>query len=134
LEQATGYSRFCYKRGFIITTRDGGIKKQEERTDEAWGTQQQKKICSWPTFLYFWKTHYPLIQIASLSADICTDCHIFFNRAKYNAPGTSTPTIEAHSNSPAQLTNYCQATMTTSVEQEEEGANNDGDDEPYDLQ
>jgi hypothetical protein len=76
-----------------------------------------------------------LIQIASPSADICTDCHIFFNRAKYNAPGTSTPTIEANSNSPAQLTNYCQATMTTSVEQEVEGANNndDGDEQPYDL-
>ena len=128
------YARFCYERGFVITNSGGGIKKQEERTDEAWGTQQHKKICSWPTFLYFWKTHYPLIQIASPSADICTDCHIFFNRAKYNAPPApgAPPNIEqAHDTRPAQFTNYCEATRTNSVEQGE-GANDD--DEPYDLQ
>jgi hypothetical protein len=28
---------------------------------------------------------YPLIRIAAPSADICTDCHIFFNRSKYAA-------------------------------------------------
>jgi hypothetical protein len=28
----------------VITNSGGGINKQEERTDEAWGTQQHKKI------------------------------------------------------------------------------------------
>jgi hypothetical protein len=100
------------------------------------GYTTTKKDLFLANILIFLEDPLSVIQIASPSADICKDCHIFFNRAKYNAPGTSTPTLEANSNSPAQLTNYCQATMTTSVEQEEEGANNnnDRDDEPYDLQ
>jgi hypothetical protein len=50
------------------------------------------KKCSWWAFLAFWDTNYPNICLGSPSADICMDCHIFFNRTKYAAPSDDSST------------------------------------------
>ena len=62
--------------------------EKEERSDVEWNIVNKKTICSWQKFLKFWKQHYPKIRLASPSADICTDCHVFFNRSKFAGAGT----------------------------------------------
>ena len=80
------YARFCFERGYVITTNARGSAIKTERSDANWRVEDQKMICSWWAFLVFWDTNYPKIRLGSPSADICTDCHIFFNRTKYAAP------------------------------------------------
>ena len=77
------YARFCYERGYVMTASPRGSYVKKERSDAQWNEENKKPICSWGKFISFWQTEYPLIRIASPSADICTDCHIFFNRSKY---------------------------------------------------
>ena len=77
------YARFCFERGSVINTDDRGCITKTTRTDGQWNAGDEKRICDWHTFLIFWDKHYPLVRIAPPSTDICTDCHIFFNREKY---------------------------------------------------
>lgn len=39
-------------------------------------------VPSWPSFLSFWKKHYPTLVIQSSAEDICGDCHIFAHAYK----------------------------------------------------
>ena len=77
------YARFCYERGYVVTASHSGILTKEERTDDGWDVANNKRTCGWSTFLRFWEKHYPSIRLGSSSADICTDCHVFFNRSKH---------------------------------------------------
>jgi hypothetical protein len=77
------YARFCYERGYIMTTNFRVAYIKTERSDAQWNESSKKSICSWKKFLSFWESEYPLVRIASSSADICTESHIFFNRSKY---------------------------------------------------
>ena len=77
------YARFCYERGYVMTTNARGAYVKTERSDAQWNEENEKTICSWKKFLSFWESEYPLVRIAAPSADICTECHIFFNRSKY---------------------------------------------------
>ena len=79
------YARFCFERGYTIGCNARGNITKTERSDQQWNIADKKTICSWHAFLKFWERNYPMIRLASPSADICTDCHIFFNRAKYVA-------------------------------------------------
>ena len=84
------YSRFCYERGFVMTSTPRGNIKKTERSDPEWNNENHKTICSWGTFLHFWNRHYPMIRLGPPAADICTDCHVFFNRTKYMVPALDT--------------------------------------------
>ena len=86
------YARFCFERGYVITTNARGSAIKTERSDANWRVEDQKMICSWWAFLVFWDTNYPKIRLGSPSADICTDCHIFFNRTKYASPSDDSST------------------------------------------
>ena len=44
---------------------------------------ERKEVCSWPTFLSFWKEHYPKIKVRAKGADTCTDCLIYLNSLKF---------------------------------------------------
>ena len=111
------YGRFCYERGVIITTTAGGNEIKTEKSDKEWDPTNKKRICSWPTFLTFWAENYPLIRIGTASADICTDCHIFFNRSKYTTSSggeesSQNTILENNSNREDQSINYCRSVGT----------------------
>jgi hypothetical protein len=78
------YARFCSERGYVISCTARGNIVKTERSDPEWNVQNKKTICSWHAFLQFWDRNYPMIRLSSPAADICTDCHIFYNSQKYN--------------------------------------------------
>jgi len=79
------FNRFCHERGWDISTSHKGIMEQKERTDAQWISDGEpvSAICCWPTFLSFWKKHYPKLRIRAPSADTCGDCHKFHNEARH---------------------------------------------------
>jgi hypothetical protein len=92
------YGRFCFVRGCVVSCTHNGNTKTTPRTDEQWEAGNEKRICSWRSFLTVWDINYPLVQIKSASADICTDCPIFFNRMKYTTANEATAEEDDHPN------------------------------------
>jgi hypothetical protein len=58
-------ARFCFERGYVITTNARGSAIKTERSDANWRVEDQKMICSWWVFLVFWDTNYPIPQDSS---------------------------------------------------------------------
>ena len=129
------YARFCFERGFVVTSTHSGNTKKSPRTDQLWNESNKKRICSWSSFTNFWEAHYPLIRIGSPSADICTDCHIFFNKSKFNAGDEDTTTVEVNMPNSDAMPNYL-----SDIGAADEGAAiadvgaNDDEEEQIDLQ
>ena len=111
------FARFCYERGYIITSNARGNIQKTERSDAEWRIENKKTICSWWKFLKFWESHYANVRLASPSADICTDCHIFFNRSKYTtrASAADRPTTRTNNSN-----EYVDPPTTTVLENETE--------------
>ena len=89
------YAKWCYDNGWIVKKKSRSltiyekVKNYDKRPfdDDSevplWPTgSQQKKICTWPCFLAFWKTNYKHIKVRAKGADTCTDCLIFMNCLK----------------------------------------------------
>ena len=130
------YARFCFERGYVISSTATGIIKKEKRTDEQWDPQNEKTICSWTRFLSFWRLHYPLIRIAMASHDICTECHTFFNRSKYRVSGAVDADVEDNDTT-SNNSLYCTDTGTSTMAEdapEMPGDNLEMHDVPQDLQ
>ena len=109
------YGRFCFERGIVVTSTHTGNILKAERSDPGWDPNNKKPICSWWAFLKFWEKEYKNIRIASPSADICTDCHVFFNRSKYatrNLVGTNSD----HNDNSTNSINYTTTTMADNLE------------------
>jgi hypothetical protein len=131
------YARFCFERGYAISSTATGLIKKEKRTDEQWNPQDEKTICSWARFWSFWKSHYPLIRIATASHDICTECHTFFNRSKYRVSGAEDADVEDNATSTNNDSiNYTDTGTSTMAGDDPEtaGKNLEMDDVPQDLQ
>jgi hypothetical protein len=125
------YARFCFERGFVVTSTHSGNTKKSPRTDQLWNENNKQRICSWSSFTNFWEAHYPLIRIGSPSADICTDCHIFFNKSKFNAGDEKTTTVAVNMpTSDAVLNDYLGSNNGAADEEgaaiPNVGANSDG--------
>ena len=130
------YSRFCLERGYVVTSSHSGIIKRKKRgEDDDWNVAHTKTVCGWSTFLRFWDQNYPLIRLASPAADICTDCHIFFNRTKYVvAAEDDTVVDDAPVNATSQTsTNYTAPTHTTTTLEMETSNDDDEETHPLDL-
>jgi hypothetical protein len=41
------YARFCFERGFVITSTHSGKTTKSPRTDQLWNENNKKRICSW---------------------------------------------------------------------------------------
>lgn len=83
------YHRFCYERGWIMSTTSKGTTKKSLREDQDWveNTENEpSKICHWRSFWKFWQQSFPKLRVRKPSADVCGDCHKFFNRIKYKSP------------------------------------------------
>eukprot|EP00536_Pseudo-nitzschia_multiseries_P000819 jgi/Psemu1/1854/gm1.1854_g len=89
------YYRFCYDRGWNVTLKKNSNSVLQVTPVEPF-EGEAKLICSWPYFLKYWDTNFANIKIVSLSADVCSKCHVFRNRLRYvryettTEPGTDT--------------------------------------------
>jgi hypothetical protein len=87
------YQRFCYDRGYKIKTDAfSAYPKLEDypiRTDfddVFWPLGSEPlQVCSWPSFLAYWKANYPNMIIRKPCEDVCGECTIYRNRWKYGA-------------------------------------------------
>ena len=55
------YKRYCHEQGWDISTDCRGTpSEKKERQDESWKVlhQENREVCSWRTFLYFWRNNY----------------------------------------------------------------------------
>lgn len=93
------YNRFCHERGWKVETNPKGVTKKVPRTDEQWVDQgiEPNETCHWHTFWSYWKKHFPNLRVRKPSADVCGDCHKFFNRIKFKSasPAAETETAMA---------------------------------------
>jgi hypothetical protein len=87
------YQRFCYNRGYKIKTDAFGVYPKLEdypiRTDfnnVFWPLGSKPlQVCSWPSFLAYWKANYPNMIIRKPWEDVCGECTIYHNRWTYGA-------------------------------------------------
>ena len=131
------YGRFCFERGYVVSYTHNGNTKTTPRTDEQWEAGNEKRICSWQWFLTFLDINYPLVQIKSASADICTDCHIFFNRTKYTTANEATAEEDDNPSTTSReaiVNPYLDLLATVAKEQNPNADDNQNADTPVDLQ
>ncbi len=67
----TLYLRFCYQNGYKITYDN----KMRQNNSFIGIDDERKHICSWPTFISFWKNKYNHIKISPPYTDTCTICY-----------------------------------------------------------
>jgi hypothetical protein len=72
------YQRYAASRGWDATTNSIGIVTKIARVGE-----EQKRLCSWFVFYYYWKSHFPKMRVRKRIEDICSQCYIFQNTYKY---------------------------------------------------
>ena len=109
------YARFCFERGHVVTTTATGITKTTERSDAQWDNGNKKTICHWKTFLSYWENNFPQLRIAAPSADICSECHVFFNRSKYAVAASKPLDRTKDSSRHEESTEYYNREQTTTV-------------------
>lgn len=81
------YRRYCFEQGWVTSTDcKGSPNKKTERKDDPWTLLQQERgdVCSWKTFLHFWRNNYSYIAVGKPSEDVCNACHKYCNQLKYN--------------------------------------------------
>ena len=91
------YANWCYKRGWKVAkySKAQSIYKPTPEFDPrshllSTGAEdplwlegsERMDVCSWPTFLYYWKDHYPKIKVRAKGADTCTECLMYVNSLK----------------------------------------------------
>ena len=88
------YGDYAWRNGWkLISSANGSIIK-EERRDKNWnGTPSL--ICSWWSFLDFWKKNYPKVIVRKPSRDICSQCYQFeqAHKSKTNKNSSKNETI-----------------------------------------
>jgi hypothetical protein len=72
------YQRYAVSRGWDATTNNIGDVIKSARVGE-----EQKRLCSWAAFYYYWKSNFPKLRVRRRIEDICSQCYIFQNTYKY---------------------------------------------------
>ena len=72
------YQRYAVTRGWDASTDSIGIVTKMARIGE-----EQKRLCSWFVFFYYWKRNFPKLRVRKRIEDICSQCYIFQNTYKY---------------------------------------------------
>jgi hypothetical protein len=72
------YQRYAVSRGWDASTDSIGIVTKIARIGE-----EQKRLCSWFVFYYYWKMNFPKLRVRRRIEDICSQCYIFQNTYKY---------------------------------------------------
>ena len=81
------YDKFCFERGWKVSTNAKGTVTLAPREDDDWLNEGEEAapICSRRQFDRFWKQHYPEMVIRKPTKDICDECYSFYNCQKYKA-------------------------------------------------
>jgi hypothetical protein len=91
------YQQYVCTRGWDATTNNIGSIVLTPRVEEV-----QLRLCSWPSFFYFWKTNYPKLRVRKPIEDICSMCYIFQNTHIYaklkQLPATAAPDSDNQKN------------------------------------
>jgi len=75
------YGRFLRENGWrYLVDIKGGVSAKIPLEDP---NVEQKEVCSWTTFLRYWKNNFPHIHIAKPREDVCGDCYKFANRHRF---------------------------------------------------
>jgi hypothetical protein len=72
------YQRYACTRGWDAATDNIGSTVLAPRAGEV-----QLRLCSWPSFFYYWKTNYPKLRVSKPIEDIYIMSYIFQNTHKY---------------------------------------------------
>jgi hypothetical protein len=102
------YQQYTIEQGWVFKLDSKGKVISKTPADE-----ELEEPASWPTFLNFWKTHYPKLVVPRPSEDICNECFLYANRHKYS---TTVATTAAEERNP----NAAVATVNARAEQMEE--------------
>jgi hypothetical protein len=90
------YQRYAVSRGWDASTNSIGVVSKIARIGE-----EQKRLCSWFVFYYYWKSNFPKLRVRRRIEDICSQCYIFQNTYKYRKrPCRNNQTNSDNSNPP----------------------------------
>ena len=84
------YRRYCSEQGWTLSFNSKGSPiKKVTRDDDEWNNlgQLAQPICSWATFLNFWKFKYSHLIVGKASEDVCNSCHKYCNALKFKKEG-----------------------------------------------
>lgn len=78
------YKQFCWYRGIKVSTTARGATIYDKRDDEEWVNRNEEPltICSWSTFIRFWKEEYGHLTIQRPIKDICNECYRYAMASK----------------------------------------------------
>lgn len=72
-----------------------------------------KRVCTWPTFLAFWRRNYNNVKVRPKGADTCTDCFILLNAFR------SKQVIKCDDNSDMEMSSSCSSDTASYVSSDE---------------
>lgn len=82
----TIFLRFCFERGYIITTDAKGNDAYSQRPFDEYLWPESSNplpIPSWKSFRTSWKRRCPTIRIRNVCEDTCPECYILKNKFRY---------------------------------------------------